>query len=89
MSNQPLISKDPEIIKRVWDLKPHTIWQIMCQCCGGTHKFDMPVQEVQEVLIDDEWEFRRPGPWCPGCCEDQRRRAEEIMEGNEQDEISS
>jgi len=82
MSNEPLISRDPEIIKAVWGIKPYTIWQIMCSCCGGIHTYDMPLQDIQEDLIDQEWEFRRTGPWCPGCCEDQRRRVEEIMEGS-------
>ena len=78
MSN-PEISKDPEIIKQVWGIKPYTVWKVMCGCCGTFHTFDMTIQDVQEALIEDEWEFRRTGPWCPGCCEDQRRSAAEIM----------
>lgn len=64
---------DEATIKKVWEVKPYTTWRVMCSCCGQFHKFDMAIQDVHEALINDGWELRRTGPWCAGCCDDQRR----------------
>jgi hypothetical protein len=64
---------DEESIKAVWQIQPHTIWWVMCGSCGTTYSFDMTIQDVDEALVDDGWELRHTGPWCPGCCDDQRR----------------